>query len=169
MQHLTISLLLLCACSVVSAQTPAVPKNLPLPAKSNLPAPKVILLKPDLRFVSANVIAVEEQPGNHMVRIKLSITYKNTGNGNADKGFSLDLQTFYDDRGGTNHMPIGVPCALHALAAGQSRTEEWWFYKDITALGRGHHPCVVRIDCNNGIDESDETNNNSPRFDINVQ
>ncbi|MBS1512564.1 MAG: hypothetical protein JST86_17090 [Bacteroidetes bacterium] len=164
--------ILSCICSsiAVTAQTPSVPKNLPLPSKGgNLPTPKIVLPKPDLQFVSANVIAVDELTDQHMVRIKLSITYKNAGKGNADKNFSLDLQTFYGDRGGTNHMPIGVPCSLHPLAAGQSRTEEWWFLKDVTALGKGHHQCVVRIDCTNRIEESDETNNNSPQFDINVQ
>lgn len=152
-----------------AAQTPVIPKGT-TPGKINLPTPaKTILLKPDLQFVSANVIGVEELTAQHLIRIKLSITYKNTGAANADKDFSLDLQGFFGDRGGTNHSQIGSNCTLHPLAAGQSRTEEWWFLKDVTALGRGHHQCMVRIDCTDRIAESDESNNNSPQFDINVQ
>lgn len=166
--QLVLSLLLLVTCYSVSAQTPVIPKN-GIPGKINLPTPKIVLLKPDLQFVSVNVIAVEELTAQHLIRIKLSITYKNAGAANADKDFSLDLQGFFGDRGGTNHSQIGSNCTLHPLAGGQSRTEEWWFLKDVTALGRGHHQCVVRIDCTDRIAESDETNNNSPQFDINVQ
>ena len=167
--QLVLSLFLLAMCYSVTAQTPNIPKN-GTPGKINLPTPKIaVILKPDQQFVSANVIAVEELTAQHLIRIKLSITYKNAGAANADKNFSLDLQGFFGDRGGTNHSQIGSNCNLHPLAAGQSRTEEWWFLKDVTALGRGHHQCEVRIDCTDRIAESDETNNNSPQFDINVQ
>ncbi|MGG9960433.1 CARDB domain-containing protein [Ferruginibacter sp. SUN106] len=155
-------------CYSAIAQTPVIPKGT-TPGKINLPTPKIAVLKPDLQFVSSNIIAVEELTTQHLIRIKLSITYKNAGAANADKDFSLDLQGFFGDRGGTNHSQIGSNCTLHPLAVGQSRTEEWWFLKDVTALGRGHHQCVVRIDCTDRIAESDESNNNSPQFDINVQ
>lgn len=159
----------LCVSGAAFAQNPSVPKNLPLPAKGgNLPTPKIITPLPDLVFVSVNVIGVDEVTELHMFRIKLSITYKNNGNADVDKNFSLDLLGTFEDRGGTNSYIIGSPCNLHPLAAGQSRTEEWWFYKDITQLGRGHHSCMVRIDSNDRIKESDERNNTSPLFDINI-
>ena len=164
-----LSLVFAMLCCSATAQKPVIQKNT-TPGKINLPTPKmVVAFKPDLQFVSANVIAVEELTAQHLIRIKLSITYKNAGAADADKNFSLDLQGFFGDRGGTNHSQIGSNCNLHPLAAGQSRTEEWWFLKDVTALGRGHHQCEVRIDCTDRIAESDETNNNSPQFDINVQ
>ena len=163
-----LALVFVMLCCSATAQTPVIQKN-NTPGKINLPTPKIVLQKPDLQFVSANVIGVEEVTAQHMIRIKLSITYKNASATNVDKNFSLDLQGFFGDRGGTNHSQIGSNCNLHPLAAGQSRTEEWWFLKDVTALGRGHHQCMVRIDCTNIIAESDETNNNSPQFDINVQ
>jgi hypothetical protein len=160
----------LCVSGAAFAQTPSVPKNLPLPSKGgNLPTPKKIITPmPDLVFVSVNVIGVDEVTEQHMFRIKLSITYKNNGNADVDKNFWLDLLGTFEDRGGTNSYIIGSPCNLHPLAAGQSRTEEWWFYKDITQLGRGHHSCMVRIDSNDRIKESDERNNTSPLFDINI-
>ena len=169
--HFSLQILFVFACGNAAAQTPTLPTGVPkgTPGKINLPTPKIVLLKPDLQFVSASVVSVEELTSQHMIRIKLSITYKNAGAANADKDFSLDLQHFYGTTGGTTHAQIGSNCTLHPLAAGQSRTEEWWFLKDVTALGKGHHPCVVRIDCTDRIAESDETNNNSPQFDINVQ
>jgi len=169
--HFSLSILFAIIICSAAAQTPSIPPTIPkgTPGKISLPTPKIVQLKPDLQFVSANVVAVEEVASQHMIRIKLSITYKNAGAANADKDFSLDLQGFYGTTGGTTHAQIGSNCTLHPLAAGQSRTEEWWFLKDVTALGRGHHPCVVRIDCTDRIAESDETNNNSPQFDINVQ
>ncbi len=159
-------------CFSTTAQTTSFPRPTGVPqgtqGKPNLPTPKIAQLKPDLQFVSANVVAVEELASQHLIRIKLSITYKNAGAADADRDFSLDLQGFYGTTGGTTHAQIGSNCTLHPLAGGQSRTEEWWFLKDVTALGRGHHPCMVRIDCTDRIAESDETNNNSPQFDINV-
>jgi CARDB len=163
----TLSFLFVVMCCITTAQTPVIPKG--TPGKISLPTPKIAVLKPDLQFVSANVISVEKLTTQHLIRIKLSITYKNAGAANADKDFSLDLQGFFGDRGGTNHSQIGSNCTLHPLTAGQSRTEEWWFLKDVTALGKSHHQCMVRIDCTDRIAESDETNNNSPQFDINVQ
>ncbi len=167
-KFLITSLALLLLFNCVNAQTPVVPKG--VPGKPSLPSPKVtILLKPDLQFVSANLIGVEEMTERHLFKIKLSITYKNAGNAATAKGYSLDLQNFFPGRsGGTNHVIVGSPCTLHQLAAGAARTEEWWFIKDINELGRGKRQFMVRIDCTNSIDESNETNNNSPVFDIDL-
>ncbi|MEP6713343.1 MAG: CARDB domain-containing protein [Ferruginibacter sp.] len=148
-----------------TAQTPQVPKG--TPGKVPLPSPKLQPLKPDLQFVSARVVSVTEVASRHIFEVKLLITYKNAGAVATGTGFYLDLQSQYGTTsGGTDYSIIGSRANLHPLAAGQTRSEVWVFAKDITALGRGTHRCIVRIDCTNRIAESNEDNNNSDLFNI---
>ncbi len=147
---------------------PQIPKNLPL-HPNVLVTPKIPKLMPDLQFVSENVVNVHEDDTRHIFEITLSITYKNAGNGPTNKRFFLDMQTRYGTTGGGyRYMIIGSPAYLQTMQPGEQRTEQWTFAKDITALGRGRHECVIRMDCNNGIAESNESNNNSPLFTVDI-
>lgn len=162
-----------CICTATVAQTPSVPKNLPLPSKGgNLPTPKVFLGKPDLQVVSVHVIAVEPQTDPFLIKIRLSVTYKNAGASATGSDFDLELLGF---RGSFTRGAIGVESydlALNnnrpALAAGQVRTEEWAFIKDKTRIPSGANACMLIIDSANKITESDETNNKSALFTINI-
>ncbi len=148
-----------------AAQTPQVPKG--TPGKVPLPTPTIQPPKPDLQFISARVVSVTEVASRHIFEIKLLITYKNAGSVATPTRFFLDLQSQYGTTsGGTDYSIIGSKAYLQTLAAGRTRSEIWVFAKDITALGRSTHRCMVRIDCSNDIAESNEDNNNSGLFDI---
>jgi hypothetical protein len=153
----------------IFAQTFTPPKNLPVKPVPQTPT-KFYLPKPDLQIVSASLIAVEPQTEPNIIRIRLSVTYKNAGLANADRNFELELQGFHasSSGGGTSisSYQIAIDNNLQPLAAGQSRTEEWSFIKDRTKLSKGSNQCMITIDFSNRIAESDETNNKSSLFTI---
>ncbi|MBS1512565.1 MAG: hypothetical protein JST86_17095 [Bacteroidetes bacterium] len=160
-------------CTAVAAQTPSVPKNLPLPSKGgNLPTPKPVLAKPDLQVVSVQVIAVEPQTDPNLVRIRLSVTCKNAGGTSTGGTFDLELLGFRAALTGGATSIESYQLALNngraALAAGQVKTEEWAFIKDKTRMPAGGNQCMLIIDYNNKIAESNETNNKSALFTITI-
>ncbi len=148
--------------------SPQVPKNLPRQPQK-LPTPRIHLLKPDLQFVSVSVSGVHEDATRHLFEITLSITYKNAGAVATPKRFFLDLQNRFEGRsGGYQYTIVGAPAYLQVMTAGQQRTGQWTFAKDESQLGRGRREFIIRIDCNNNIAESNEENNNSPVFSIDI-
>ena len=153
----------------ISAQTLQRPSTLPVPSnpgKAPLPSPKIQIYKPDIKFISSRVISVTEDVSRHLFETTLSITLKNQGNIGTG-GFYLDLRSRYGTTsGGTDYSIIGAPATIHPLAPGETRTVEYVFAKDITAMGRARLECIIRLDFDNMIAESDEENNNSPFFYI---
>lgn len=155
----------------VTAQTFTPPKN--LPTKPVTPTPtKFYLPKPDLQLVNISVIAVEPQTDPEVVRIRLSVTYKNAGLANTDRDFSMELLGFRGSFSGgatsIDSYDIAVDNDQHPLAAGQSRTVEWSFLKNKTKLAKGGNQCMILLDFNNRITESDETNNKSALFVVTI-
>ena len=61
---------------------------------------------------------------------------------------------------------IGANANVHLMAAGETRTVEYVFAKEITTMGRARLQCIIRIDPQNNIAESNEENNSSSFFDI---
>ncbi len=149
----------------LTAQTPQVPTG--QPGKISLPAPKLKALKPDLKFISSRVISIVEVPARHLFETTLSITLKNQGSVATSTGFFLDLRSkFGTASGGTDYSMIGALASIHTLTAGETRTVEYVFAKDITTMGRARLQCIIRLDPTNLIAESDEENNNSGFFYI---
>jgi len=147
------------------AQTPQVPSG--QPGKLPLPAPKLKPLKADLIFISSRVVSVVEVAGRHIFETTISITLKNQGSVATSTGFFLDLRNRYGTTsGGTDYSMIGALANIRPMTAGETRTVEYVFAKDITTMGRGRHECVIRLDCTSLIPESNEENNTSPFFDI---
>ncbi len=138
------------------------------PGKMPLPAPALRVLKPDLKFISVRVISVVEVPARHLFETTLSITLKNQGAIATPTGFYLDLRSTYGTTsGGTGYSMIGANASIRPMAAGETRTVEYVFAKDITAMGRARLQCIIRLDPTRGIAESNEENNASPFFYIN--
>ncbi len=148
----------------VNAQTPQVPSGTPgkLPQQNFKPKP----FKPDIKFISSRVISVIEDADRHLFETTISVTLKNQGVATAT-GFYLDLRSRYGTAsGGIDYSIIGSLATIHSMAAGETRTVEYVFAKDITAMGRARLQCMIRADATNIITEADEENNKSAFFYI---
>lgn len=149
----------------INAQTPQEPTGTPgrPPVQNFKPKP----LKPDIKFISSRVISVVEDAGRHLFETTISITLKNQGGIATTTGFYLDLRSRYGTTsGGTDYSMIGALATIHSMAAGETKTVEFVFAKDITAMGRARLECIIRVDATNIIAETDEENNKSPFFYI---
>ena len=165
MKKFIVFTILIAAALFVKAQTPQVPSG--QPGKLPLPAPKFQPLKPDLKFISSSVISVVEDATRHLFETTISITIKNQGAVATGTGFFLDLRSKYGTTsGGTDYSMIGTNANVLQMAAGETRTVEYVFAKDITTMGRARLQCIIRIDPQNNIAESNEENNTSSFFDI---
>lgn len=137
------------------------------PGKMPLPSPTLHELKPDLKLISVRVISVTEDVARHLFETTLSITLKNQGAVSTRTGFCLDLRSTYGTTsGGTGYSMIGANASIHVMAAGETRTVEYVFAKDITAMGRARLQCMIRLDPTRDIAESNEENNASSFFYI---
>ncbi len=149
----------------INAQTPQLPAG--EPGKLPLPTPKIKPLKPDLKFISSRVVSVVEDVSRHLFETTLSITLKNEGSVATSTGFFLDLRSKYGTTsGGTNYSMIGSLANIRVMAAGETRTVEYVFAKDISAMGRARLQCIIRIDATNVVNEINEENNSSTFFYI---
>ena len=148
----------------VNAQTPQVPSGTPgkTPKQNFKPKP----FKPDIKFISSRVISVVEDADRHLFETTISVTLKNQGAA-TPTGFYLDLRSRYGTAsGGIDYSIIGSLATIHSMAAGETRTVEYVFAKDITAMGRARLQCMIRADATNIITEADEENNKSAFFYI---
>lgn len=163
--------LIMHACNVAVAQTFTPPKNLPVKPVPQTPI-KFSLSKPDLQIVAVHVIGVTNLSTPNTVQIRLSVTYKNAGNAPTRTNFNMQLLAFRagSDNGSTSISSYVLQNYTNELPlnAGQSRTEEWSFTKDKTYFSSGTHQCMVLIDYDNKIEETDETNNKSALFQITI-
>ncbi len=137
------------------------------PGKMPLPSPTLRELKPDLKLISVRVISVKEDAARHLFETTLSITLKNDASVSTRTGFFLDLRSTYGTTsGGTGYSQIGANANIHVMAAGETRTVEYVFAKDITAMGRARLQAVIRLDPTRIITEFNEENNTSAFFYI---
>ena len=161
------SLLLLLATVSTQAQFhPQTPKG--KPGVVSLPSPKNLQIpKPDAEIVSVAVIGTVERAASHEFVTTIRVTYRNNGPGDMPRNASLKLYSFYDTRsGGTDYVQIGATCNVHRMSAGESRTDEWVFVKDITQMGRERLQCFMKLDAENLVSEANEENNRSANFYI---
>jgi len=94
-------------------------------------------------------------------------TIKNQVSARTGTGFYFDLRSRYETTGGGyDWSQIGAQAFVHAIDADETRTVQFTFAKDITAMGRAGLECMIRLDWSNLIDESDENNNYSGLFDV---
>ena len=150
--------------ATANSQTPQIPSG--KPGKVPLPNPALQALKPDLIITGINNVVITEQPSSHNFLITMRVTVKNQGPVTAN-GSYLDLRSrFGTTSGGTDYSVIGDKVWYGTLYRGESRGVKISFTKDVTELGRARLECVLRIDCENHIAESNEDNNQSTFFYI---
>lgn len=165
MKKLIYSIAMLIFSVNINAQTPQVPSG--KPGKVPLANPALHPLKPDLIISSYRVVSVTEDTSRHIFETRIIITYKNNGPGNTATTYTVDLRSrFGTTSGGTDYSRIGSPGRLQLLAPGKSKSVLYVFAKDVTAMGRARLECVLRIDPDNIIEETNEDNNLTPFFYI---
>jgi len=169
--RITMLLAIVCQIDDSAAQNFTPPKNLPLKPVGTTPT-KFHVVMPDMQVVSAGFVSIETMPDPNLIRIKISVTYKNAGAAATGRTFDLGLIGFHAvSAGGATSISsyeIAIEHDRVPLASNQSRTEEWSFVKDKTKLSKGNNQCMIVADYSERITESDETNNKSGLFLINV-
>ena len=144
---------------------PQVPKGkpgeIPLPTIKN---PRILL--PDIEITGIEVVSIEER-ADHKFYSTIRVTYRNNGPGTMARSVILRLFSIFEARaGGTDYTQIGSNCVVHPIAPGESRTDEWLFYKDVTLMGRQPLQCFFLIDPTNLVQETNEENNRSGNFTL---
>jgi hypothetical protein len=145
---------------------PQVPKG--RPGEVPLPTPQNLhVLLPDIEITGIEVVGIEERAADHKFYSTIRVTYRNNGQGAMGRSVYLRLFSIFEARaGGTDYTQIGSNCVVRPIPPGESRTDEWLFYKDITLMGRAPLQCFFTIDATNLVAETNEENNRSENFTL---
>ena len=108
-----------------------------------------------------------EERADHKFYTTIRVTYRNNGSGTMTRSVYLRLFSIFEARaGGTDYTQIGSNCVVRPIPPGESRTDEWLFYKDVTLMGRAPLQCFFTIDATNLVAETNEENNRSENFTL---
>lgn len=137
------------------------PGEVPLPTPQNLH-----VLLPDIEITGIDVAGIEER-ADHKFYTTIRVTYRNNGPDTMARSVYLRLFSIFEARaGGTDYSQIGSNCVVRPIPPGESRTDEWLFYKDVTLMGRAPLQCFFTIDATNLVAETNEENNRSENFTL---
>ena len=159
-------LLLLCISFAikVNTQTPQVPIG--EPGKNQLPTPKIKPLLPaDLSITSLTFVSIEFNAEAKTYLVKVIATIKNDGGVQSNKT-QIQANTKTPSGGGSWKV-MGEKLNVPYIDAGKSFSSVYSFKGTVIDIGTGRFDFRLRVDPDQFVAESDETNNYSSILIIN--